>query len=68
VLFVTLQAPDVALSQLGVGAAVVPLMVMLAIRTTRARHVRPRHAPADHRPRRTAGDRKAGYHEDGEHR
>jgi energy-converting hydrogenase B subunit D len=35
VLFVTLQAPDVALSQLGVGTAVVPLMVMLAIRTTR---------------------------------
>jgi len=35
VLFMTLQAPDVALSQLGVGTAVVPLMVMLAIRTTR---------------------------------
>jgi uncharacterized MnhB-related membrane protein len=32
VLFLVLQAPDVALSQLGVGAAVVPLMVMLAIR------------------------------------
>jgi uncharacterized MnhB-related membrane protein len=31
-LFVVLQAPDVALSQLGVGAAVVPLMIMLAIR------------------------------------
>lgn len=35
VLFVALQAPDVALSQLGVGTAVVPLMVMLAIRTMR---------------------------------
>ena len=35
VLFVVLQAPDVALSQLGVGTAVVPLMVMLAIRTMR---------------------------------
>jgi uncharacterized MnhB-related membrane protein len=35
VLFVTVQAPDVALSQLGVGAAVVPLMVMLAIRRIR---------------------------------
>jgi energy-converting hydrogenase B subunit D len=32
VLFLVLQAPDVALSQLGVGAAVVPLMVMLALR------------------------------------
>ena len=32
VLFMALQAPDVALSQLGVGAAVVPLMAMLAIR------------------------------------
>jgi uncharacterized MnhB-related membrane protein len=34
-LFVTVQAPDVALSQLGVGAAVVPLMVMLGIRRIR---------------------------------
>jgi energy-converting hydrogenase B subunit D len=34
-LFAALQAPDVALSQLGVGTAVVPLMVMLAIRTVR---------------------------------
>lgn len=40
VLFLTLQAPDVALSQLGVGSAIVPLMVMLAIRTMRARHAR----------------------------
>lgn len=31
VLFLVLQAPDVALSQLAVGTAVVPLMVMLAI-------------------------------------
>lgn len=35
VLFVALQAPDVALSQLGVGAAIVPLMVMLAVRKIR---------------------------------
>lgn len=35
VLFVVLQAPDVALSQLAVGAVVVPLMVMLAIRAVR---------------------------------
>jgi uncharacterized MnhB-related membrane protein len=35
VLFVILQAPDVALSELGIGGAVVPLMVMLAVRTMR---------------------------------
>ena len=34
-LFVVLHAPDVALSQLAVGTAVVPLMVMLAIRKVR---------------------------------
>jgi energy-converting hydrogenase B subunit D len=33
VLFFLLQAPDVALAQLTVGAAVVPLMVLLALRT-----------------------------------
>jgi energy-converting hydrogenase B subunit D len=32
-LFTVLDAPDVALSQLGVGSAFVPLMVLLAIRT-----------------------------------
>jgi len=31
-MFVAVQAPDVALSQLAVGTAVVPLMVMLAVR------------------------------------
>ena len=35
VLFVILQAPDVALSELGIGTAIVPLMVMLTIRTMR---------------------------------
>jgi uncharacterized MnhB-related membrane protein len=35
VVFMVLQAPDVALSELGVGTAIVPLMVMLAIRTMR---------------------------------
>lgn len=35
VLFMALQAPDVALSQLGVGTAVVPLMIMLAVRKLR---------------------------------
>lgn len=34
-LFMALQAPDVALSQIGVGTAIVPLMVMLAIRKIR---------------------------------
>lgn len=37
VLFMALQAPDVALSELGVGAAVVPLMVMLTVRKLRRR-------------------------------
>ena len=37
VLFMTMSAPDVALSQIGVGTAIVPLMVMLAIRKTRDR-------------------------------
>ena len=32
-LFFVLQAPDVALSQIAVGAALVPLMVLLAVRT-----------------------------------
>ena len=35
VLFVVLQAPDVALSQLAVGSAVVPLMVLLTVRKIR---------------------------------
>jgi energy-converting hydrogenase B subunit D len=35
VVFMVLQAPDVALSELGVGTAIVPLIVMLAIRTMR---------------------------------
>ncbi|WP_067177635.1 Na(+)/H(+) antiporter subunit B [Microtetraspora niveoalba] len=35
VLFTVLQAPDVALSQIGVGAALVPLMVVLTVRRIR---------------------------------
>jgi uncharacterized MnhB-related membrane protein len=31
ILFMTVQAPDVALSQLTIGTAIVPLMVMLTI-------------------------------------
>jgi uncharacterized MnhB-related membrane protein len=34
VLFMVMAAPDVALSQIGVGTAIVPLMVLLAIRKT----------------------------------
>jgi uncharacterized MnhB-related membrane protein len=37
VLFAAVSAPDVALSQIAVGTAVVPLMVLLAIRKTRSR-------------------------------
>jgi len=37
VAFVAVGAPDVALSQLAVGAAVVPLMVLLALAKTRDR-------------------------------
>jgi energy-converting hydrogenase B subunit D len=36
VAFVAFGAPDVALSQLAVGAAVVPLMVLLALAKTRS--------------------------------
>lgn len=35
VLFMVVATPDVALSQIGVGTAIVPLMVLLAIRKTR---------------------------------
>ena len=35
VLFVLLAAPDVALSQIAVGTAVVPLLVMLTVRKVR---------------------------------
>jgi energy-converting hydrogenase B subunit D len=36
-LFFVLQAPDVALSQIAVGTALVPLMVMLTVRKTNRR-------------------------------
>ncbi|MFF0517635.1 Na(+)/H(+) antiporter subunit B [Actinomadura nitritigenes] len=35
VLFLILQAPDVAMSQIGVGTVVVPLIVVLALHATR---------------------------------
>ncbi len=37
VLFLTLDAPDVALSQIGVGTAVVPLIVMLTVKRLQQR-------------------------------
>jgi uncharacterized MnhB-related membrane protein len=37
ILFVTMQAPDVALSQLAIGTAVVPLMIMLTIQKVGSR-------------------------------
>jgi uncharacterized MnhB-related membrane protein len=42
VLFTVLQAPDVALSQLGVGSAVTPLMILLAVRKVRRKGRRQR--------------------------
>lgn len=36
-LFLSLSAPDVALSQIGVGTAVVPLVVMLTVKRTHVR-------------------------------
>lgn len=41
VLFMIAQGPDVALSQLAVGTAFVPLMVLLALRTMRGRSGKP---------------------------
>ncbi|MDX2597826.1 MULTISPECIES: Na(+)/H(+) antiporter subunit B [Streptomyces] len=37
VLFTVLQAPDVGLSQLAVGSALTPLLIMLAVRKVRRR-------------------------------
>ncbi|MFF2950423.1 Na(+)/H(+) antiporter subunit B [Kitasatospora sp. NPDC057965] len=34
-LFTVLQAPDVALSQLGVGSAITPLLILLTVRRVR---------------------------------
>jgi energy-converting hydrogenase B subunit D len=37
ILFVLTQAPDVALSQVAVGTAVVPLLILLTVRKVRGR-------------------------------
>ncbi|MEU1374199.1 DUF4040 domain-containing protein [Streptomyces triculaminicus] len=39
-LFTVLQAPDVALSQLAVGSALTPLMILLTVRRVRRRRRR----------------------------
>ncbi|WP_439680563.1 Na(+)/H(+) antiporter subunit B [Embleya sp. MST-111070] len=41
VLFTVLQAPDVALSQLVVGTALTPLMILLTVRKIRTRRALP---------------------------
>jgi uncharacterized MnhB-related membrane protein len=40
VLFTVLQAPDVGLSQLAVGSALTPLLIMLSVRKVRRRSAR----------------------------
>ncbi|MEU8579144.1 hydrogenase subunit MbhD domain-containing protein [Streptomyces abikoensis] len=40
VLFTVLQAPDVGLSQLGVGSALTPLMILLTVRKVRRQRER----------------------------
>jgi energy-converting hydrogenase B subunit D len=37
ILFLSLSAPDVALSQIGVGTAIVPLVVMLSLKRIQTR-------------------------------
>ncbi len=49
VLFFAVQAPDVALSELVIGSAAVPLMVLLAIAKIREQHARDE-APTEREP------------------
>ncbi len=44
-LFFAVQAPDVALSELVIGSAAVPLMVLLAIAKIREQHARHEESP-----------------------
>ncbi|SEK46468.1 Na(+)/H(+) antiporter subunit B [Streptacidiphilus jiangxiensis] len=48
-LFTVLQAPDVALSQLGVGTAVTPLLIMLTVRRIRSKEHQARQGERDER-------------------
>ncbi|QIQ06404.1 Na(+)/H(+) antiporter subunit B [Streptomyces liangshanensis] len=45
-LFTVLQAPDVALSQLAVGSALTPLLLLLSVRKVRRRGLPPPGEPA----------------------
>ena len=47
IMFLALQAPDVALSQVAVGTAVVPLMVTLSIRKVASIRAERRRQPAE---------------------
>ncbi|MBO2460915.1 DUF4040 domain-containing protein [Actinomadura sp. LCR2-06] len=65
VLFLVLQAPDVAMSQIGVGTVVVPLIVVLALHATRRYRKGGDTGEDDHRPDddttdTTDGDSKGG--------
>ncbi|MFI2612661.1 Na(+)/H(+) antiporter subunit B [Kitasatospora sp. NPDC018619] len=44
-LFTVLQAPDVALSQLGVGSAITPLLILLTVRRVRREEHTDEHRP-----------------------
>jgi energy-converting hydrogenase B subunit D len=50
--FVLAAAPDVALSQLTVGTALVPLLVLLTVRTVRRRAGRPERSDRPEHPER----------------
>jgi energy-converting hydrogenase B subunit D len=47
VLFIVVQAPDVALSQLAVGSALTPLLILLSVRKVRRRPARPIQPPRE---------------------
>jgi energy-converting hydrogenase B subunit D len=51
--FVLAAAPDVALSQIAVGTALVPLLVLLTVRTVRRRSGRPERTDAPEHPDRS---------------
>ncbi|MFF3561266.1 Na(+)/H(+) antiporter subunit B [Streptomyces sp. NPDC002574] len=50
-LFTLLQAPDVALSQLGVGSALTPLLILLTVRRVRRGPAGKERDPAEERRR-----------------
>ncbi|WP_433252228.1 Na(+)/H(+) antiporter subunit B [Actinomadura nitritigenes] len=58
VLFLILQAPDVAMSQIGVGTVVVPLIVVLALHATRRHREGGDTGEEDRRPDRDGPDRE----------